>query len=70
MTNGFSCEYLNVTRGIQQGNAMSALLYMSQSEPLAQRLRACAEIERISVTINDKTTEYRVCQYVDDTVHI
>ncbi len=41
---------------------MSALLYIIQSEHLAQR--ECGEIDGISVTTNDKTIEF---VYVDDT---
>ncbi len=47
---------------------MFALLYIIQSEPLAQRLSACGEIKEISATTNNETIEHRVYQYVDDTV--
>ena len=36
MTNGVQSEYFNVSRGIRQGDALSALLYIIQSEPFAK----------------------------------
>ena len=36
VTNGVVSEYFDISRGIRQGDAMSALLYIIQAEPLAE----------------------------------
>ena len=37
MTNGVQSEYFSISRGIRQGDALSALLYIIQSEPLLKK---------------------------------
>ena len=51
MTNGFLAEYLSIRRGIRQGDAMSALLFIIQAEPLAEAIRSSCNIK--GITIND-----------------
>ena len=64
VTNGFLWEYFSISRGIRQGDAMSALLFIIQTEPLAEAIRSSCNIQGISV---NNETEVRICQYVDDT---
>jgi exonuclease III len=68
LTNGYHSKYFKITRGIRQGDAMSALLYIIQSEPLAQKLRMCDDIEGITLNIDGQSKVCRVIQYVDDTI--
>ena len=64
VTSGFLSEYFSISRGIRQGDAMSALLFIIQAEPLAEAVTSSCNIKGISV--NDET-EIRIYQYVDDT---
>ena len=66
LTNGIQSEYFKITRGIRQGDAMSALLYIIQTEPLAQKLRTSTDIEGVKIGNNGHISEVRVSQYVDD----
>ena len=68
-TNGYVSEYLSVTRGIRQGDSLSALLYVIQSEPLAQYIRISDSIKGIPLIDFEKRNIYQIksCQYVDDT---
>ena len=69
MTNGFQSEYFEVSRGIRQGDSLSALLYIIQFEPLAQTLRASQLIEGIPIKLKNCDNEninVMGCQYVDD----
>ena len=69
LTNGVQSEYFEISRGIRQGDALSALLYIIQFEPLAQKLRASNLIEGISLNLKNcgnQSIEVKECQYVDD----
>ena len=69
MTNGVQSEYFDISRGIRQGDSLSALLYIIQFEPLAEKLRTSSSIEGISVNLHnceDNNLIVRGCQYVDD----
>ena len=69
ITNGILSEYFDVTRGIRQGDALSALLYIIQSEPLAKAIRHNDKIEGITlIGYNNMKVETRCCQFVDDTI--
>ena len=65
LTNGYSSKYFDISRGIRQGDSLSALLYVIQAEPLACLIRKTDEIQGIQVT---NKVEVRISQYVDDTV--
>ena len=67
MTNGYQFNYFEITQGIRQGDAMSALLYIIQSEPLAGRLRNSVDIKGIEIKVDGNSKETRLCQFVDDT---
>ena len=64
MTNGHLSKYFHISRGIRQGDAMSALLFIIQSEPLAETIRSSPDIKGIAIS-DEK--EVRISQYVDDT---
>ena len=69
MTNGQQSNYFRVTRGIRQGDSLSALLYIIQLEPLAEKIRQSNQIEGIKLKlrhINNERIEIKCCQYVDD----
>lgn len=69
MTNGYQSEYFNISRGIRQGDSLSALLYIIQCEPLAEKLRTYSTIKGISVELKNSDNEsinIKGCQYVDD----
>ena len=38
ITNGYQSEYFDITRGIRQGDSLSALLYIIQMEPYPQNV--------------------------------
>ena len=68
LTNGMISEYFNVTRGIRQGDSLSALLYVVQSEPLAEYIRTCTDLKGIDIKgLNDCSYNVKCSQYVDDT---
>ena len=64
MTNGHLSKYFHISRDIRQGDAMSALLFIIQSEPLAETIRSSPDIKGIAIS-DEK--EVRISQYVDDT---
>ena len=69
MTNGVQSEYFDISRGIRQGDSLSALLYIIQFEPLAEKLRTSSSIEGISVDLQNcenRDLTVKGCQYVDD----
>ena len=69
ITNGQQSAYFNITRGIRQGDSLSALLYIIQLEPLAQKLRETNKIKGIKIKLdnmNNSEIEIKGCQYVDD----
>ena len=69
VTNGVQSEYFDITRGIRQGDALSALLFIIQFEPLAQKFRTTETIKGISIplkNLQNTQIEARGAQYVDD----
>ena len=67
VTNGFISPYFSVSRGIRQGDCLSALLYVIQAEPLAEFIRKSKDIKGIIVkdcTVQDR--ELKCADYVDD----
>ena len=70
-TNGFMSPYFQITRGIRQGDALSALLYIIQSEPLSQCFRENDNIPGVTVEDEDGTCcQIKGCQYVDDSINM
>ena len=65
LTNGYMSKYFNITRGIRQGDALSALLYVIQAEPMACYIRKTDDWQGINV---GNGCQVRISQYVDDTV--
>ena len=72
LTNGYPSEYFKITRGIRQGDSLSALLYVIQAEPLSQYLRKSSEINGIVIEDHEEDTSHIVkgCQYVDDAITV
>ena len=69
ITNGQQSSYFKVTRGIRQGDSLSALLYIIQLEPLAEKIRQSNEVEGVKLKLrnmNNERIEVKCCQYVDD----
>ena len=69
ITNGYQSQYFDITRGIRQGDSLSALLYIIQIEPLAEKIRQERSLEGIKVKLtnmNGKEIHAKGCQYVDD----
>ena len=60
MTNGIQSEYFEISRGIRQGDALSALLYIIQFEPLSEKLRTSSLIEGITLNLKYCGNEYEV----------
>ena len=71
VTNGWVSKYFPLTRGIRQGDALSALLYIIQAEPLAECIRKSKEIKGIEVHDCEGTPhEFKGTQYVDDSTNM
>ena len=69
LTNGVQTEYFEISRGIRQGDTLSALLYIIQFELLADKLRTSSLIEGIYLNLKkceNDSLQVRGCQYVDD----
>ena len=69
LTNGVQSAYFDISRGIRQGDSLSALLYIVQFEPLAEKIRQSESIEGITVSldnIENGLLEVKGAQYVDD----
>ena len=69
ITNGYQSQYFDITRGIRQGDSLSALLYIIQIEPLAEKIRKARSLEGIKVKLsnmNNREIHVRACHYVDD----
>ena len=67
ITNGTISEYFPLSRGIRQGDAMSALLFIIQAEPLSCMIRNNKDIKGINIISGGVEREIKLCQYVDDT---
>lgn len=67
LVNGYLTKYFDVTRGIRQGDSLSALLYIIQSEPLSEKIRKCEEIKGITLNGYNENLEVKISQFVDDT---
>ena len=67
LTNGYVSTFFPITRGIRQGDSLSALLYIIQSEPLSECIRKSSDIKGIFIKdSNDDFQEVKGYQYVDD----
>ena len=68
MTNGYQSEYFDISRGIRQGDSLSALLYIIQFEPLMSKIRNSSNIEGVTLKLDNLKEKLVVkgCQYVDD----
>ena len=68
MTNGYQSEYFDISRGIRQGDSLSALLYIIQFEPLMSKIRSSSKIEGVKLKLDNLKEEIEIkgCQYVDD----
>ena len=68
MTNGYQSQYFNISRGIRQGDSLSALLYVIQFEPLMSKIRNSPHIEGVTLDLKNLKEKVTVkgCQYVDD----
>ena len=69
ITNGYQSEYFNITRGIRQGDSLSALLYIIQFEPFLNYIRNDPNISGVSLKLkncNNEIIKTKGCQYVDD----
>ena len=69
LTNGFMSSYFKITRGIRQGDALSALLYIIQAEPFAENIW-CDNVKNGLKIKNSciSVVELKISQFVDDTV--
>ena len=68
LTNGYTSRTFPVTRGIRQGDSLSALLYILQLEPLSAYLRKTNRIHGIDIQGFDSVYEVKNKHYVDDTI--
>lgn len=70
VTNGYQSEFFDISRGIRQGDSLSALLYIIQFEPLAHKLRTSENIEGVKVQLTNinENIEVKGSQYVDDNI--
>ena len=68
LTNGYQSKYFNITRGIRQGDSLSALLFIIQFEPLMRKIRKDASIKGIKLDLKNcnSSIDVKGCQYVDD----
>ena len=68
LTNGYQSSYFEISRGIRQGDALSALLFIIQFEPLMEKIRKDQQIQGISINLThiNETVSSKGCQYVDD----
>ena len=69
ITNGYVSTFFHVSRGIRQGDCLSALLYIIQAEPLAQYIRNSDLVRGINITDhNGIIHEIKGAEYVDDSI--
>ena len=71
LTNGFVSSFFPIERGIRQGDSLSALLYIIQSEPLSESIRTSKDIKGITIENScGDFYEIKGCQYVDDSTNM
>ena len=70
LTNGFQSKYYHISRGIRQGDSLSALLFIIQTEPLAQLIRNDDNIEGLTIINDEHSAMIKGCQFVDDLVTV
>ena len=71
LTNGYVSPYFDISRGIRQGDSLSALLYVIQAEALSECLRCSTDIKGISVKDSEGMThDIKGSQYVDDSTNM
>lgn len=68
LTNGYLSETFSVSRGIRQGDSLSALLYILQIEPLSAYIRHTNRIKGINIVGWNGFQEVKNKHYVDDTI--
>ena len=61
--NGFLKEEIEVTRGVRQGDPVSALLYVIIAEVLGNQIRSNQNISGVTI----RNIEQKILQYADDT---
>lgn len=69
ITNGYQSDYFSITRGIRQGDSLSALLYIIQFEPFLNYIRNDPNISGVSLKLKackNEVINTKGCQYVDD----
>ena len=68
LTNGYQSRYFSITRGIRQGDSLSALLFIIQFEPLMSKIRNDSSIKGIKLDLKNcnSSIDVKGCQYVDD----
>ena len=67
LTNGYISPYLDISRGIRQGDSLSALLYVIQAEALSESIRCSGDIKGIPVKDGEgQLHNIKGSQYVDD----
>ena len=71
LTNGYLSPNFSISRGITQGDSLSALLYIIQAEPLVTYIRKDPTFKGVNAKDeNEISTEVKCCQYVDDAVFL
>ena len=61
--NGFLTEEIEITRGVRQGDPLSALLYVIIAEVLGNQIRSNQNINGVTI----RNIQQKILQYADDT---